>query len=330
VVAGRVTGSGEAPALLVVGPTAVGKSALGLAVAEALGGEIVSLDSRQMVRRLDIGTAKPSPEERARVHHHLVDVVDPDEPLPLPEVLARIDAALADIRSRGRWAVLVGGTGQYVRAMREGWRVPAVPPDAALRAELAAYAERQGPAALHARLEEADPAAAARIDARNVRRVIRGIEVARARQAGPAERLPPAGPPNELRVVGLDRPRAELYERVDARIDRMIELGLEDEVRGLVADGYDWRLPALSSVGYAEWRPYFEGTVDRGEVVRRIRHDTRRLVRSQDAWFRRADPGIRWLVPAGDALAPAQLAELLGWLRPPGAVASDGAAGGGL
>jgi tRNA dimethylallyltransferase len=281
-------------ALLLVGPTAVGKSDLAVRVAEAVGGEIVSLDSRQMVRGLDRGTAKPTPAQRARVPHHLVDVVPPDAAPTLAEVVDWIHAAVDGILARGRRPVLVGGTGQYVRAIREGWQVPAVPPDPALRARLAAVAEAQGPAALHELLADVDPASAAAIDARNVRRVIRAMEIHAflGRPASAARGR--AGSRYELLTVGLDRPRPSLYARVDERIDAMLAQGLEDEVRALVTEGYGWHLPALSSLGYGEWRDYLAGQIGRDEVVRRIRHNTRRLVRNQATWFRADDVTIRW------------------------------------
>jgi tRNA dimethylallyltransferase len=314
----------------VVGPTAVGKSDLALLLAEDLAGEIVSLDSRQMVRGLDIGTAKPTAVERARVPHHLVDITTPDRPLALPDVLGLVDAAVTDITARGRRPILVGGTGQYVRALREGWQVPPVPPDPALRSELAAFAAAAGPAALHERLATLDPAAAGRIDARNVRRVTRAIEVAMAGSRDQAEQPAPTralGARFDLLVVGLSRPRPELYARIDARIDVMLAAGLADEVRGLVEAGYDWRLPAMSSVGYGEWRGYFEGDVDEGEVLRLIRHNTRRLVRNQAAWFRADDPGIRWFEMAAPDAAIAILDTVQAWwaAEPDRDIPSDGA-----
>lgn len=283
------------PVLAIVGPTAVGKTAVAVAVCRALGGEAISLDSRQMVRRLDAGTAKPSAEERAAAPHHLLDLAEPDEPLALADVARCAAAAIADVRARGRLAVVVGGTGQYVWAVLEGWQVPEVPPDPAFRAALEAVAAREGAAALHARLARVDPASARAIDARNVRRVVRALEVHAALgvpMSAARGRVPPPWP---VAVLGLTRPREVLFARIDRRIDAMLEGGLEAEVRALVAAGYGFDLPAMSSVGYREWREHLEGAIDRDEVVRRIRRDTRRLARNQDAWFRRDDPRIRWV-----------------------------------
>lgn len=281
-------------ALLLIGPTAVGKSAAALRVAEAVGGEIVSLDSRQMVRGLDAGTAKPTAEQRSRVPHHLVDVVAPDDSPSLSKVLAWTYAAVDDILARGRRPLLVGGTGQYVRAIREGWQVPAVPPNPDLRAALEAVAARDGHETLHAQLAAVDPATAARIDARNVRRVVRALEVHTYLGRPASEVRAQSRPRYDLGIIGLIRPRPELYARIDARIDAMLAAGLEEEVRSLVAEGYGWKLPAMSSLGYGEWRDYFAGELGRDEVVRRIRHNTRRLVRTQATWFRADDAGIRW------------------------------------
>ncbi len=282
-------------AVAIVGPTAVGKSAMAVRLAEAFGGEVVSLDSRQLYRRLEIGTAKPTADERARVRHHLIDVAEPDQPLAVPDVQALAVAAIRDIVSRGRLPIVAGGTGQYVRAVVEGWTIPPVAPDPALRAELEAFARAAGPPALHARLARVDPLAAARIDARNVRRVVRALEV-HARTGEPISTVQArAGSPFAWLVVGLELPRPVLYARIDARIDAMIEAGLEDEVRALVAAGYDLGLPALRSVGYQEWRAHLAGEVDVAAVVQLIRRNTRRLVRMQDAWFKRDDPAIHWV-----------------------------------
>lgn len=291
----------------IVGPTAVGKTAVAVRLAERLGGEIVSLDSRQMVRRLEIGTAKPTAEERARAPHHLVDIAEPDAPLALAQVQALAYAAIDAILERGRLPLVVGGTGQYVLAVLEGWIIPGVEPDPVLRAELEAFAAAQGSAALHARLAGVDPVSAERIDARNVRRVVRALEV-HARTGEPMSVIQSRGaaPYASLRI-GLTRPRAELYARIDARIDAMLAAGLEDEVRGLVAAGYGFELPAMNSVGYREWRGCFEGAYDRAEAIRLIRRDTRRLVRMQDTWFRRSEAAFQWFDLSADPEAESRL-----------------------
>jgi tRNA dimethylallyltransferase len=280
--------------LVIVGPTAVGKTALALHLAEALDGEIVSADSRLFYRGMDIGTAKPTPQERARVPHHLIDIAAPDETVGLAEFQRRAIAAIAGIHARGRLPLLVGGTGQYVRAVVEGWRVPRVPPDPRLRAELEAQARREGPAALHERLAQLDPEAARRIDARNVRRVIRALEVCllTGRPISAQQRKQP--PPYRTLWIGLTMARAALYARADRRIEAMMEAGLEDEVRRLVEAGYRWELPAMSGLGYIQFKPYFEGQATLEDVVVEIKRATRRFIRHQYNWFRLSDPAIRW------------------------------------
>jgi tRNA dimethylallyltransferase len=279
----------------IVGPTGVGKSAIALALAEELGAEIVSLDSRQVYRWLDIGTDKPTSNQRARVRHHLVDIVDPREPLALTDVLAMVTDAIEGILGRGRLPLLVGGTGQYVWAVVDGWRVPEVPPDPALREGLEAIAATEGPPALHARLAQVDPASAARIDPRNVRRVVRALEI-HARTGSPVGTVQGrSDPPYDVRMIGLTRPRPDLYARIDRRIEAMLAGGLEDEVRGLVARGVGFDRPAMSGVGYREWCAFLDGAIPHDEVVRLIRHNTRRLVRMQMTWFRLDDARIAWV-----------------------------------
>lgn len=306
------SGSTQRRIPVVFGPTAVGKSALALALAEALGGEIVSLDSRQMLRGLDIGTAKPAPEDLARVRHHLVDIVDPRRSPSMAEVQGLVHGAIADILARGRRPVLAGGSGQYLRAVLEGWTVPAVPPDPELRAALAAEAEApEGPATLHARLAAVDPPAAAAIDARNLRRVIRALEVIHHSGRPFSEQAKRRGAPYPWLIVALGRPREVLYARVDARVDTMVAAGLEEELRGLVAGGLGWDLPAMQTVGYQEWAAYLSGEIDREEVLRLIRHNTRRLVRSQDSWLRSLDQPVLALDLGDREVGAAEVARVL-------------------
>jgi tRNA dimethylallyltransferase len=288
------------PLVVLVGPTAVGKTALSLRLAEAVGGEIVSADSRQVYRGLDIGTAKATPAEQARVPHHLLDLVDPDQTLSLAQFQRLAYEAIDGILARGRVPLLVGGTGQYVMAVVEGWQVPRVPPDEGLRRDLYRQAEEQGAAALHARLAALDPVAARRIDARNVRRVVRALEVCLRTGrpiSGQQHRCPP---PYDLLLVGLELPRAQLYRRIDERVGQMMAAGLEQEVRGLVAAGYGLDLPAMSGVGYGQFAPYLAGEGALGDVVAAIQRATRRFVRHQGNWFRRDDPRIHWFAAEPD------------------------------
>ena len=263
-------------------------------------GEIVSADSRQIYRGLDIGTAKPTPEEQAAARHHLIDIVEPDQTLGVAEYQALAYAAIEDILQRGHLPFIVGGSGQYVRAVVEGWRLPRVPPDETLRARLQADADQYGSRALHARLAEVDPAAAARIDHRNVRRVIRALEVY-LKTGVPISHLQQAQPPPyTVLQIGLTMPRDRLYARVDARVDRMVADGLLAEVEAAIARGCHLGLPAMSGLGYRQMGQYLAGQVTLNEAVRLIKKETRRFVRQQYTWFRRDDPGIRW-VDASDA-----------------------------
>ena len=282
------------PLIVVAGPTAVGKTALSLRLAEACEGEIVSADSRLFYRGMDVGTAKPTPEERARVPHHLIDVADPDETVGLAEFQALGYAAIEGIHARGKVPILVGGTGQYVRAVVEGWSIPRIPPDAALRAALEAEAQREGVEQLHARLARLDPEAAQRLDPRNVRRVIRALEVCllTGRPISEQQRKRPSH--YRILQIGLTMERSALYARADRRIEAMMATGLEDEVRGLLEAGYGFHLPAMSGLGYAQFRPYFEGRATLEEVVAEIKRATRRFIRQQYNWFRLTDPAIRW------------------------------------
>jgi len=281
--------------IVLVGPTAVGKTEAALWLAERLNGEIVSADSRQIYRGMDIGTAKPTPGQRARVPHHLIDVIAPDEAFSLAQYQAAACAAIDAIFARGKQPFLVGGTGLYVRAVCEGLRIPAVPPDPELRAELEARAEREGKHALYAELQQVDPDAAAKIDPRNVRRTIRALEVHRVSGKRFSELGRSAPPPYPIFTIGLSRPRPELYARIDARIDRMIAAGLVDETRRL-AERYDGSLPSMSGLGYRQIGTYLRGACALDEAIAAIKRDTRRFVRHQANWFRPNDPRIIWQV----------------------------------
>jgi tRNA dimethylallyltransferase len=308
--------AGLPPLIAVVGPTAAGKTALAIRLAEAIGGEIVSADSRQVYRGLDIGTAKATAEERARVPHHLLDIVTPDQALSLSQFQALAYAAIDDILARGRVPFLAGGTGQYAMAVLEGWQVPHVPPDEALRRTLYEQVEEQGADALHARLRALDPAAADQIDPRNVRRVVRALEVALTTGQPITAQRGKTPPPYRLLLLGLALPRPELYRRIDRRVQAMMAAGLEDEVRRLVAAGYDFYLPAMSGVGYGQFAPYLAGQATLDDVVRAIQRATRRFVRHQANWFRLDDPRILWLDATSDPF-PAALDAVTAFLSAP-------------
>lgn len=283
------------PLIAIIGPTAVGKTEISLRLAEHFDGEIVSADSRLIYKGLDIGTAKPTLEERSRVPHHLIDVTTPDRPLSLAEYMHLAYRAIDDILARGKLPFLVGGTGQYVWAVLEGWKVPKVPPDEDLRARLEAEAREKGALALYRRLVDLDPHAAEFIEPHNVRRIIRALEVIHHTGRPFSEQRGKSPPPYDVLIVGLTRPREDLYRRIDLRIERMLEQGLVDEVRRLLEAGYDPNMPALTGIGYRQITEYLQGRCTLEEAVRAMRKVTRRYVRHQYNWFRLDDPRIRWV-----------------------------------
>jgi len=289
------------PLVVIVGPTAVGKTALSLHLAEALDGEIISADSRSFYRGMDIGTAKPTKEERARVPHHLIDIADPDETLGLAEYQDLAYATIDNVLVRDKLPLLVGGTGQYVQAVVEGWRIPRVAPHPDLREELETKAERESPYALHDWLKQLDPKAAANIHPHNIRRVVRALEVCLITGRPISEQQGKDPPPYHILQIGLTMDRDQLYERADRRLEMMIDAGLVDEVRGLLEQGYHWHLPSMSAVGYAEFKSFFGNqqtesteaeTLD--DVLEEIRSNLHRFIRHQYNWFSLDDPVIRW------------------------------------
>lgn len=276
--------------IVVLGPTAVGKSDVALKLARDLNGEIVSADSRQIYRGMDIATAKPTRAEQALVPHHLIDVVEPDEDLTLAEYQQRAYAAIEDIFARGKQPLLVGGTGLYVRAVVEGYNIPRVPPNMARRAEL-----EQIPAPdLYARLQTLDPAIADTILPNNTRRMIRALEVIEATGAKMSDLQTRHPPPYPITQIGLSLPRPVLYARVDARIDMMIAQGLVDEVRELVEKQYSFELPSMTGLGYREIGAFVRGEISLDEAVTLLKSNTRKFIRHQGNWFRASDARIRW------------------------------------
>ncbi|HAF11923.1 MAG TPA: tRNA (adenosine(37)-N6)-dimethylallyltransferase MiaA [Chloroflexi bacterium] len=285
--------------IAIVGPTASGKSALALRAAERAGGEIVSADSRQVYRGMDIGTAKPSLAAQRAVRHHCIDLVDPGELYDAARYQRDARAALADIASRGLTAYLVGGTGLYVRALLDGLALDAAPTDPALRAMLEARAELEGGPALHRELARIDPAAAERVDPRNVRRVVRYLEVALLAGRVPAERDAKIDCPR----IGLDPPRAWLDARIGARVRRMVDDGVLAETRRLVERGLDPGLPSMSGHGYVHWAAHLRDELTLEAAIAATAKDVRAYSRRQLTWFRR-DPDVRWIDPtAADPLA---------------------------
>jgi tRNA dimethylallyltransferase len=296
--------------VVVAGPTASGKTALGIALARRLGGEIVNADSQQVYRGLDVGTAKPTPEERAAVPHHLLDVVAAGEGMDAARWAALADAAIADIAARGRRAIVVGGTGLYLRALLHG--VVAAPGrDPALRAALTEEAARLGRPALHARLAAVDPDAAARIRPNDLVRIIRALEIA-AGGTRPSALHAAHGFQEErytATLLALDPPRAELHARIEARAAAMLDGGLLEETRRLLAASTGGVLPERMPIGYVEAAGVLSGELSRAEAVRRVQVAHRRYARRQLIWLRK-EPGVRWIQPPWDLDALARCVEL--------------------
>lgn len=252
---------------------------------------------------MDIGTAKPSIEERRRVPHHLIDVVDPDEPYSLALYQRQALASVERIAARGRLPLLVGGAGLYVSAVCDGLAMPDVPPDSAFRASLEERARLEGWQVLLADLERVDPVTAARIDPKNVRRVIRALEVFRATGTPfSAWQTPPDVPPVECVIVGLRLERTALYARVDSRIDAWVGGGFVDEVRDLLARGYSPSLPSMSGIGYREIAQYLRGELALADAVAGFKQATHQYAKRQMTWFRR-DRRIEWLDAATATVA---------------------------
>ncbi|MFS8478217.1 MAG: tRNA (adenosine(37)-N6)-dimethylallyltransferase MiaA [Micromonosporaceae bacterium] len=297
--------SGRPRVVAVVGPTAAGKSALSLALAHGLDGEVVNADSMQLYRGMDIGTAKLTPAERAGVPHHVLDIWDVTEPASVAEYQRLARAAIEDIAARGRTPLLVGGSGLYVRAALEEFEFPGTDPD--LRARLEEELAAVGPAPLYERLRAADPAAARRILPSNGRRIVRALEViALTGRPFPAE-LPEPRPYYDAVYLGVDLDTAALDDRIARRVDAMWAAGLVDEVRGLEAAGLRRGRTASRALGYQQVLRFLAGEWTEAQARDETVRATRRFVRRQRSWFRRA-PRIRWLDAARPDLARAALA----------------------
>ncbi|MCD4803130.1 MAG: tRNA (adenosine(37)-N6)-dimethylallyltransferase MiaA [Anaerolineales bacterium] len=290
------------PLIVIIGPTAVGKTEISLRVAERLKGEIVSADSRLFYQGMDIGTAKPTRDEQKLVPHHLIDVALPDQDWSLAIYLPRAVAVIQEIQQRGNLPFLVGGTGQYIQAIVQGWDLPSIKPDPRLREALRLWAEQIGVDGIRARLEELDPKAAAGIDGPNLRRMIRALEVILSSGKRFSTQKKALGSSFQVLQIGLIRPREELYQRIDLRIDQMLEKGLVREVQALLDAGYSAELSAMSAIGYKQITKYLSGEISLEEAVQQIRSKSRKYVRQQANWFQENDPDIHWFSAAADPI----------------------------
>ncbi len=289
------------PVIAVQGPTASGKSALALAVCKRYDGELISCDSMQIYRRMDIGTAKPTKEEMAAIPHHLIDICEPHECFSAADFSARAQEAIADVYARGKMPVLCGGTGLYLDSVLRGVDFGEMETDPAYREELSDFAASNGVQALHDKLKEIDPEAADAIHPNNVKRVIRALEICRFSGMTKTEwdkKAIEGDSPYRATVIALDyRNRDLLYGRIERRVDEMIALGLIGEARALFDDGLlTPDSTAGGAIGYKELLGYLSGSENLDEAVRAIKTATRRYAKRQLTWLRR-NPAVRWLYP---------------------------------
>ena len=276
-----------------------------MAVCQEFEGEIVSADSRQVYRYMDIGTDKASRADRAIVPHHMIDLVDPDESYTLAMYQEQAYNVIDDILMRNRLPLLAGGTPLYVNAVIEGWTIPRVEPDPALRTALEAEASENGPRPLFERLQALDPAAAAKILPTNTRRIIRALEVIEQTGKPMSAQQSKQPPPYSILPICLDCERRVLYDRVDARVDSYIDRGLVQEVEALHARGYSFDLPSMSGIGYRQIGEYLRGRATLPDAVQRTKWDTHAFVSHQGNWFRRSTTAHRFdgtEKPATDAV----------------------------
>lgn len=282
------------PLIIVLGATAIGKTGLAIEIAQALNGEIVGADSRQIYQYMDIGTAKPSSKEQENAVHHLIDFVKPDEDFTLAQYQDRAYSAINDIHARGKFPLLVGGTGQYLTAIEEGWSIPRVPPNEAIRQDLYAEVERIGRDAFHAKLEAVDPESADKIHPNNVRRVVRALEVYLETGTAISVLQQKTPPPYRIMIIGLKMEREALYQRADKRVDIMIENGFVNEVQRLLDMGYNRNLASMSALGYREIGNHLLDDLDLEEAIQLTKNSTHNFIRRQEIWFRGHDNGILW------------------------------------
>lgn len=286
--------TGRQKLLVILGATATGKTQCAIRLAQGLAGEIIGADSRQIYRYMNIGTAKPSPEQLRKVPHHMIDVVNPDESLTLAEYVDQAKAQITEIAARGRLPMVVGGTGQYITAVTEGWTIPRVKPNPELRKQLEEIAQAQGAVALHQQLVRLDPVAAERIHPNNSRRVIRALEVCLETGTPISEQQKKEIGLYDTQMIGLQMERQVLYRRADERIDEMVAVGFVEEVRDLLNRGYSRDLPSMSGLGYLEIAAHLIDDLPLETAIQRTKTSTHDFIRRQEVWFRGHDPGILW------------------------------------
>ena len=286
------------PIVAILGETATGKSALGLWLASQFNGEIINADSRQVYRGMDIGTNKPTLAEQASIRHHLLNIVDPDEEFSLAQFLPKAHCAINEIISNKKLPIVVGGTGQYLWGLLEGWLPPKVPPDLKLRHSLGKILSEKGAQALYVLLQNSDPIAAKKIHPNNTRRIIRALEVqsklgitfSKAKQKSPIG--------NPILIIGVTAPnRNELYRWIDVRLKSMLNAGWMKEVQDLIDAGYSLDLPSLTSLGYRDLAKFIRGKHAFVDMMQNLQRSHRRLSRQQRTWFKLNDSRIHWIIP---------------------------------
>ena len=292
----------EKTVLVIIGPTAVGKTDLAIELSKAINGEIISADSRLFYRGMNIGTAKPTREQQGSVKHHLIDVADPDEIWSLSVFQEEVEKAINQIQKDRKTAIIVGGTGQYIRSITEGWEIPPQKPDERFRAILEKWGEEIGPFELHHKLSLIDPEAAQNIEPQNMRRSIRALEVIFNTGKKFSEQRTRANPRHQFWLIGLNRPRPELYARIDERIELMFRDGFVDETKKLLESGISRDNPNLSAIGYREVCLMLDGKMTEEEAKVQMRKKTREFVRRQANWFKPTDPEIHWYDMGGGTL----------------------------
>jgi len=276
----------------IVGPTGVGKTSLALKLGLEFSGEIVSADSRQIYRGMDIGTAKSSDEDMAKVPHHLIDIVEPNDAFSLAQYQSLAYKSIEDILARKRLPILVGGSGQYVWAVLEGWSIPKVTPNNWYREELEKRLLSGESEELFQELKQMNPELASRVDKRNPRRLIRAMEISKFSDHRTARSKNP--PDYSILIIGLTCPRHSLYKRIDLRVEQMISAGLESEVRELRAKNYADNSPSMSGIGYRQMISYIKGDINLVECVNQIKFESHRLARQQYNWFGLGKSEISW------------------------------------
>ncbi len=280
--------------LIIVGPTGVGKTKLSLAIANLVNGEIVSADSRLLYRGMNIGTAKPTTQEMSTINHYLIDVSDPDKTWSLARFNNAVQDSINQILKKGKMPILVGGTGQYIRSLVEGWEIPETKANQALRNELDNWAKQIGYVELHRKMSLLDSESGKSIQPQNVRRTIRAMEVIFSTGKRFSDLRRKTKPIHDYKIIGLTRPRDELYAVIDSRIDKMFENGFIDEVESLVKDGFTRELPSMSAIGYQEVIEYLAGEITLEEVRVMMKRRTRQFIRRQANWFKQDNPEIEW------------------------------------